>query len=148
MIEGAKVHEKPAPTELNSTILGKVEYTAPRNGAMVGTMQLFAGKEILVVELISMVDSPKGLRMRFRHFSTNLEAYEPRFKQNMRLKEVTPDSYMFENLVPYDKALMSTQPRLTTMTRKGKDEFVAHSDIIGDDGKPAVVEVIYHRVKS
>ena len=42
---------------------------------------------------------------------------------------------------------MSTQPRVSSWIRRGPDEMVAHSDIIGSDGKPAVIEVVYRRVK-
>jgi hypothetical protein len=87
------------------------------------------------------------MELRFRHFSTSLDAYEPIFKQRMRIKASKKDSFTFENLVPYDQALDSTQPRVTTFIRVNNDQFIGHSDIIGDDGKPATVEVTYHRVQ-
>ena len=79
--------------------------------------------------------------------SPELVAYEPQFKQTMRLTSHETARDVFENTVAYDQAFMSTQPRITTWARKGADEFVGHSDIIGDDGKPGVVEVTYRRVK-
>jgi hypothetical protein len=45
-----------------------------------------------------------------------------------------------------DKTLMSTQPRVTTYKRIDATTFVGRSDIIGDDGKPGVVEVTYRRI--
>lgn len=115
-------------------------------GLMTGVMKLVADDKILVVELISIVDTPNGPEMRFRHFSPALEAYEQSFKQALRLKTHSFDKDVFENMVPYDKALMSTQPRFTTFQRFDADTFTGHSDIIGDDGKPAVIEVKYHRL--
>jgi hypothetical protein len=52
---------------------------------------------------------------------------------------------VFENTTPYDKALMSTQPRITQFIRHGPDEFTGRSNIIDDNGKPAVVEATYRR---
>ena len=84
---------------------------------------------------------------RSRRFLDTLDALETTFKQNMLLKSHEPAKDTFENLAEYDKALMSTQPRTSAWIRRGPDEMVAHSDIIGSDGKPAVIEVVYRRVK-
>ena len=111
-------------------------------------MHLVQRDTVLVVELIAMVDSPTGLELRFRHFSPELEAYETQFKQTMRLTSHRPDRDVFENTVPYDKNLMSTQPRTTAYIRISPDSFIGHSDIIGSDGTPAIVEVQYTRVAS
>jgi hypothetical protein len=40
---------------------------------------------------------------------------------------------------------MSTQPRITQFIRNGPDEFVGRSDIIDDNGKPAVMDATYRR---
>jgi hypothetical protein len=124
-----------------------VTFAAPAGGVITGMMRLVRDEKVLVVELISLVDTPAGMEMRFRHFSPSLESYEPTFKQNMRLTTHAADRAVFENAVAYDRALMSTQPRTTTWTRIDADSFVGHSDIIADDGKPAVVEVTYRRVR-
>ena len=63
----------------------------------------------------------------------------------MRLRTHASDRDAFENRVPYDPKLISTQPRVTTYVRHGADEFVGRSDIIDGQGKPAVVEVTYRR---
>ena len=130
-----------------SPAIAEVMFTTPKAGMLSGVMRLVQDEKILVVELISMVDTPSGVEMRFRHFSPELVAYEPEFKQTMRLKSHRVDADVFENTVAYDKSLSSTQPRLAAWSRLGADEFVGHSDIIGDDGKPAVVEVTYKRVR-
>ena len=88
-----------------------------------------------------------GVELRFRHFSPSLTAYETEFKQAMRLTASADGRYVFENLVPWSKALMSTQPRVTTYIRRGDDSFVGRSEIIGSDEKPGVVEVTYIREK-
>jgi hypothetical protein len=126
--------------------IADVTYAPPAAGLITGMMRLVKGQEILVVELISMVDTPNGVEMRFRHFSSSLDAYETTFKQSMRLKTHTQDRDVFENVVPFEKGVMSTQPRVTTLRRLDANTFVGHSDILGDDGRPGVVEVTYHRV--
>jgi hypothetical protein len=117
----------------------------PRAGTLTGMMRLVDNDKVIVIELLSIIDTPTGPEMRFRHFSPSLEAYEAQFKQTMRLRSHSSDRDVFENTTPYDAKLMSTQPRKTQFIRHGADEFVGRSDIIGDDGKPAVVEAVYQR---
>jgi hypothetical protein len=123
-----------------------VTFAPPVAGLITGVMRLVSEGKILVVELISLTDTPNGPELRFRHFSPALYAYEQSFKQALRLKTHSADKDVFENIVPYDKSLMSTQPRVTTFQRFDADTFVGHSDIIDSDGKPAVVEVKYRRL--
>jgi len=128
-------------------MVAALAFQAPAAGTITGVMRLRTGDKLLMVELIAIVDTPRGVEMRFRHFTGALEALEPTFKQTMLLKEHEPAKDTFENLAEYDRALMSTQPRVSSWIRRGPDEMVAHSDIIGGDGKPAVIEVVYRRVK-
>jgi len=123
----------------------EVMYSAPRAGLMTGVMRLVQRDTVLVVELISLVETPRGVEMRFRHFSPTLDAYEHEFKQAMRLTSHQPSADVFENVVAYDAKLMSTQPRRTSLVRHGDDEFVGRSDIIGSDGKPAEIVSTYRR---
>jgi len=125
--------------------LAEVVFQAPKAGVITGVMRLTQDDKLLVIELISLVDTPRGPEMRFRHFGSALEAYEPTFKQSMVLKSHDAAKDVFENLVAYDKTLMSTQPRISSWERHGADEMIARSDIIGDNGKPDVVEVTYRR---
>jgi len=127
--------------------LVEVTYSKPNARSIVGVMRLVQNDTVLVVELISLVDTPAGVEMRVRHFSPQLEGYETQFKQAMRLTSHVAERDIFENTVPYDKALMSTQPRTTTIIRQGADGFIGRSNIIGSDGAPAVIEVTYARVR-
>jgi hypothetical protein len=122
-----------------------ITFTQPRAGTITGVMRLVDNDKVMVVELLSIVDTPGGTEMRFRHFSPSLDAYEPQFKQSMRLSTHSTERDVFENTTPYDKALMSTQPRITQFIRHGPDEFTGRSNIIDDNGKPAVVEATYRR---
>ncbi len=124
-----------------------IMFSKPTARSIVGTMRLVKSDTVLVVELISLVDTPAGVEMRFRHFSLELEAYEPNYKQAMRLTSFDATEDVFENTIPYDKAMMSTQPRTTKFIRQGADGFVGRSNIIDSDGRPAVIETIYKRVR-
>jgi hypothetical protein len=129
-----------------ATGVAEVTFQKPTAGLVTGLMRLVDNGKILVVELISVVDAPRGLELRFRHFSSTLDAYESDFKQTMRIQRSPKGSFVFENIVPFDKKLLSTQPRVTHFTRRGDDEFVGHSDTIDSEGKPGIVEMTYRRV--
>jgi hypothetical protein len=120
-------------------------FNQPKAGTLTGIMRLVDNDKVIVIELLSIIDTPTGPVMRFRHFSPSLDAYEAEFKQSMRLLTHSADRDVFENATLYDAKLMSTQPRTTQFIRHGADEFVGHSDIIDDNGKPAVVEAVYRR---
>lgn len=121
--------------------------SAPGAGGMFGVARISQGNQLAVVELLSLVDGPSGPELRFRHFSGELKLYEPDFQQNMLLTAVSDSDFTFTNQVPYAADKMSTQPRVTHFIRRGADVMVGRSSIIGDDGKPATVESVYHRVK-
>jgi hypothetical protein len=132
-------------TMTNGPGVADVTFAPPSAGLITGVMRLVDKDKVLVVELISIVDTPKGPEMRFRHFSSALEAYELTFRQAMRLTRQTDSTFVFENTIPYDKDVSSTQPRVTTYIRRGADVFVGRSEIIDSKGKPGVIEVTYRR---
>ncbi|HUQ19611.1 MAG TPA: DUF6265 family protein [Gemmatimonadaceae bacterium] len=125
----------------------EIIFAPPSSRVIAGVMRLVDHDTVQVVELISLVDTPNGVEMRFRHFSPALEAYEPTFKQTMRLKSHDDSSFVFENIEPFDRTLMSTQPRVTVFKRTGPNSYSGKSDIIGSSGKPAVIEAVYQRVQ-
>jgi len=122
-------------------------FSAPSVGTILGVARLTQGNTLAVVELISLVDGKTGPELRFRHFAGDLAAYEPDFQQNMALTAVSDSDLTFTNQVAYQKDKMATQPRVTRFIHRAGDILVGHSQIIGDDGKPAEVESVYHRVK-
>lgn len=124
-----------------------VTFAPPNAGLMTGMMRLVRNDTVLVVELISLVDTPRGVEMRFRHFSSELDAYEREFRQTMRLTKHEPRSDTFENAVGFDAKLMSTQPRRSMFMRTSDDAYVARSEIIGSDAKPGEVVATYRKVR-
>jgi hypothetical protein len=124
----------------------QMTFQSPSGGMMTGLMRLLKGDKAVMIELISLVDGPAGVELRFRHFTGALETLEPVFKQSFVLMRSTSDTDTFKNVVPFDKTLMSTEARVAWWARRGPDEMVAHSDILDTDGQPGTVEVLYHRV--
>jgi hypothetical protein len=129
-----------------SSAVAEVTFSKPRAGSIVGVMRLVGPDSgIQVVELISMVDSPTGPELRFRHFSAKLDAYEAHFQQTMRLVEHGASRDVFENQVAFDSTEMSTEPRRATFVRNGDDAFGATSEILDDHGHPGTIRVSYRR---
>jgi len=95
-------------------MVAALTFQPPAAGSITGVMRLRQADKLMLVELIAMIDTPRGVELRFRHFTGALEALETTFKQTMLLKshEATKDT--FENLAEFDKALMSTQPRVSS----------------------------------
>lgn len=123
-----------------------VVYGEPAGGVITGVMHLVsADNKNLVVELITLVDSPRGVEMRFRHFSPELEAYESDYKQSMLLTTHAANRDVFENQVPYSKSQMSTQPRTIEFLRQPDGSYIGHSDILTGDGKKSVIQSTYRR---
>jgi hypothetical protein len=127
--------------------LAEITFQPPRAGVLTAVMRLTSKGQVIVVELLSMVDTPHGLELRFRHFSPQLAAYEADFKQTMALTSQAGDTGTFTNTVAYQKELPSTQARVTQFIRKSADEFLGHSEIIDDHGKSATIDASYRRVK-
>lgn len=128
-------------------VVTELTFQAPDGGLMSGVMRLYQGGKPIMLELISLVDGPNGVELRFRHFDGELSAMESTFKQEMLIKKSTDSSDTFENTVVFDKALMSTQPRVSSWTKHGLNDMVAHSDILDANGKPSTIDVLYHRTK-
>lgn len=123
----------------------QMNFMPASSGQLAGVMRIIDRGRVVLLELISMVDTPNGIELRFRHFSPALDAYQATFKQTLRLAIHGPDRDVFENLVPFDTALMPTQPRTATYIKRGPHDFVAHSGVLDKQGKPSVIEVTYHR---
>jgi Domain of unknown function (DUF6265) len=127
-------------------ILTELTFQPPSEGLMSGVMRLSQGGKPVLLELISVMDGPGGVELRFRHFDGALAAMESTFRQVMVLKTSTDSSDTFENAVAFDRTLVSTQPRISSWTRRGPNDMVARSDLLGADAKPGKIEVVYHRM--
>ncbi len=129
-----------------AAMVAEATYNAPKAGIVTGMMRITDKGRVVMIEFITLTDSPSGVELRFRHFNGHLDALEPVFKQNFQLVKHSGDRDEFENVVPFDKALASTEARNAIYTRHGQDEFVGHSDIIDEKGKPDVIELTWKRI--
>ena len=129
-------------------VVTELTFQAPKGGLMSGVMRLYQDGKPVLLELIALVDGSNGVELRFRHFDGALSAMESTFKQTMLLERSTDSSDTFENTVAFDKTLLSTQPRVSSWTKRGQNGMVAHSDIFDANGKPSIIEVRYHRTTS
>jgi hypothetical protein len=123
-------------------------FQSPKGGLMSGIMRLYLDGKPAVVELMTLFDTPRGVELRIRHFSDSLSAMETTYRQKILLTRSTDSSDTFENSTPFDGALMSTQPRVFTWTRRGPNAMMAHSDLLDANGKPSTIDVSYQRVPS
>ncbi len=128
-----------------ATVVAEATYNAPRAGIITGMMRLTDQGKVLMIEFITLIDTPSGPELRFRHFNGQLDALEAVFRQNFRLVKHAADRDEFENSVAFDKTLASTEARNAIYTRHGADEFTGHSDIIDQSGKPDVIELTWRR---
>jgi len=128
-----------------ATVVAEATYNAPRAGIITGMMRLTDQGKVLMIEFITLIDTPAGPELRFRHFNGQLDALETVFKQNFHLVKHATDRDEFENSVAFDKTLTSTEARNAIYTRHGADEFIGHSDIIDQNGRPDVIELTWRR---
>ena len=132
----------------NGVGVAHVVFGDASGGVLTGVMHLVSPQnKVLIVELIALVDTRRGVEMRFRHFSPELVAWETDFKQSMLLTSHTADRDVFVNQVPFASALMSTQPRTTTFIRQADGSYVGRTDVLDEKGGASVIEGVYHRVK-
>jgi hypothetical protein len=111
----------------------------PEQGSLVCWFRLTSSAATVMYELISLLDTPAGAEMRFRHFSPQLQAWSQGPPTTMPLDPAsTVDTLRFEN--PVDG-----QPKRSILTRTGADSYLSHSDLVAADGSTSVIEVAYTR---
>ena len=116
------------------------EWMAPRNGTMQGFFRLTDNEKTIVIELFTLRETPDGIVFYFRHFSPELKPWEEAEAYHLNLTNSDSGSFRFDNPVV-------NQLKDAILTRTDNDTYTSHGDITGADGKPAVIEVTYHRVK-
>lgn len=110
------------------------------SGTMAGVFQLSENTQTLVVELYTIVATPRGIELRVRHFTPSLTPW-PAEKSGaalLNLKTIDSKSVLFENA-------NNGQPKYWLMRRTGSDTFVARFEIVRDKGQQQVAEIVYHR---
>jgi hypothetical protein len=116
------------------------EWMAPKNGTMQGFFRLTDNEKTIVIELFTMRENGSGIVFYFRHFSPELKPLEETEAYHLNLTKWDTNAFRFDNPVV-------NQLKDAILTHNADDTYTSHGDITGADGKPAVIEVTYHRVK-
>jgi len=116
------------------------EWFAPSNGTMLGMFRLRSEQKTLIIELFTVRETPEGIYFYFRHFSPELVPQEKEDAYRLKLTKWEGGRFQFDNTV-------QNQLKDAILTNVDADHYISHGDITGADGKPAVIEVSYHRVK-
>jgi hypothetical protein len=125
---------------LDNGMKTEMHCSQPLQGTVVCWFRLTSATETVMYELISYLDTPTGMEMRFRHFSPALQAWSQGPATTLRLESPGADSLRFENHV-------DGQPKRAIITRIGDDALLSHSDLIAADGTTSVIEVRYTRAR-
>jgi Domain of unknown function (DUF6265) len=128
----------PLPAEKQMT--AEQQWMAPRNGTMQGSFRLTNSEKTLVIEFFTLRETPNGIVLYFRHFSPELKPWEEVEAYHLNLTKADAGTFRFDNPVV-------NQLKDAILTRVDNDTYISHGDITGDDGKPTVIEITYHRVK-
>jgi len=116
------------------------EWMAPKNGTMQGFFRLTDSEKTIVIELFTIRETADGIVFYFRHFSPELKPLEEKEAYHLNLTKSDANTFRFDNPVV-------NQLKDAIITHNADDSYTSHGDITGADGKPAMIEVIYHRVK-
>jgi hypothetical protein len=116
------------------------EWFAPSNGTMLGMFRLSSDQKTVIIELFTVRETPEGIFFYFRHFSPELVPQEKEEAYRLKLTKWDASRFQFDNTV-------ENKLKDAILTVVDSDHYISHGDITGSDGKPAVIEVAYHRVK-
>jgi Domain of unknown function (DUF6265) len=117
-------------------------WTAPKGGQMLGLFRVVANDKPVVIELFSLVDTPEGVELKFRHFTPALAPWEQSDAglMTMKLNEFGPATLVFENAG-------DGQPRRAMFIRTDPDTYISKSEIVPLTGGAHTAEITYRRQK-
>ena len=107
---------------------------------MVGVFRLSTEQKTVLIELFTVRETPDGVFFFFRHFSPELVPQEKEEAYRLKLTKWDAARFQFDNTV-------QNQLKDAIITVVDSDHYTSRGDLTGADGKPAVIEVAYHRVK-
>ena len=124
--------------ELGTNKLEQI-FSSPEKGLIMGMFRLYDGDKTILLEFVSIRETPEGLEMRFRHFGPTLDDWEKGEALLLKLVKHTAEDSVWENPV-------SGRPKRSILQRRGKDAFFARSELLGDNKNPAgTIEVLWQR---
>jgi hypothetical protein len=116
------------------------QWMPPKNDTMLGFFRLTDNEKTVVIELFTIRETTDGIVFYFRHFSPELKPWEEAEAYHLNLTKSDGTTFRFDNPVV-------NQLKDAILTHTEADTYISHGDITGADGKPAAIEVTYHRVK-
>ena len=116
------------------------EWMSAKNGTVLGMFRLSSDQKTVFLEFFTIRETPDGILFYFRHFSPELVPMEKEDAYRLKLVKSEGGRFQFDNTV-------QNQLKDATLTLVDSDHFVSHANLTGPDGKPAAIEVSYHRVK-
>jgi len=111
----------------------------PKNGTMQGFFRLTDSEKTIVLELFTIRETSDGIVFYFPDFSPELKPWEENEASHLNLAKWDATTFRFDNPVV-------NQLKDAILTHSD-DTYISHGDITAADGKPASIEVTYHRVK-
>ena len=123
-------------------LLLEQHWAAPQGGVMVGMFSLrdpADGNKALLLEFISLRETPEGVEMRLRHFDTALAPMEKEEPIRLTLRESDGARFVFENPV-------NNVPKRSIITRVGENGYTGRTEIIRDTGEQVLHQTTWERV--
>jgi len=127
--------------KLKSGPVAEISYSEPAGGLMMGMFRLMDGERILVLEYLTLRETPEGLEMRVRHFDPALTPMEKEEAITLRLAEHDGRRWVFENPI-------HARPKRSTLTITSENSHTVRSEIINDKGETSTIEVAWERVQA
>lgn len=124
--------------KLKSGPVAEISYSQPAGGLMMAMFRLMDGEKLLVLEYVTLRETPGGLEMRVRHFDPKLTPWEKDEAITLRLVEHDGLRSVFENPV-------HTRPKRSTITVTSRNSHTVRSEIINDKGETSFIEVDWQR---
>ena len=121
-------------------VTAELEWMAPNNGTMQGFFRLTDTEKTIVIELFTIRETASGIVFYLRQFSPALKPLEEAEAHHLNLTKSEGNVFRFDSPVV-------NQLKDAILTHNADDSYTSHWDLTGADGKPAVIEVTFHRVK-
>jgi len=115
-------------------------WSAPKAGAILGTLQIVADNETTVVEFVTISQTPNGVIYRLLHFTPSLALWEKAGPAVLSLMSSDTRKFVFQNQG-------DTQPQQIVLSRVDPDTYVDRSEVLPDSGDPQITEITFHRQK-
>lgn len=107
----------------------------PRNGLLMCMFRVFDEHTNVELEFRTFKQTPDGIEERVRFLSPDSGSVQPG-EVFMVLRSFSPREAVFENP-------RGSQPKRETLVHSGVGKMVQRIEIVGDDGKPQVIEAHY-----